>query len=136
MDVSSHDVIRSVPACCLPRIQGLPEYYDYSYARGSTSSNSRLVRGPEPRGGTKWSRRGSLRRVRQDVGKKLAFPQQPSGQLHVDTWAGGCQSLNLVISQDQGFGRRCAVVGFPPWTPCVTLVLPGLGSDTRMKMGW
>ena len=136
LDVSSHDVIRSVPACYSPRIHGLPQYYDCSYAWDSTSSNSRLVRGPEPRGGTKWSRRGSLRKVRQDVGKKLAFPQQLSGKLHVETWAGGCQSLNLEISQDQEIGRGCAVVGFPPRTPCVTPVLPGPGSDTRMKMGW
>ena len=26
--------------------------------------------------------------------------------------------------------------GFPPRTPFVTLVLPGPGSDIRMKMGW
>ena len=134
LDVLSHDVIRSVPTCFSPRIHGLPEYYDCSYAWESTSSNSRLV--PEPWGGTKWSRRGSLRKVRQDVGKKLAFPQQLSGKLHVETWAGGCQSLNLEISQDQEIGRGCAVVGFPPRTPCVTPVLPGPGSDTRMKMEW
>ena len=33
-------------------------------------------------------------------------------------------------------GESCAVVGFHPRTPCVTPVLPGPGSDTRMKMGW
>ena len=60
LDVSLHDVIRPVPACCFPRIQGLPEFYDCSCARWSTSSNSRPVRGPEPRGETKLSRRGSL----------------------------------------------------------------------------
>ena len=31
---------------------------------------------------------------------------------------------------------RCAVLGFHPRTPCVTPVLPGPGSDTRMKMEW
>ena len=49
LDVSSHDVIRSVLACYSPRIHGLPEYYDCSYAWVNTSSNSRLVLGPEPR---------------------------------------------------------------------------------------
>ena len=28
------------------------------------------------------------------------------------------------------------MVGFPPRTSCVTPVLPGPGSETRMKMGW
>ena len=76
LDVSLHDVIRPFRACGNSRIHGLPEYYDCSYAQRSTSSNSRPERGPEPREGTKWSRRGSLCKVRQDVGEKLAFPQQ------------------------------------------------------------
>ena len=50
LDASLHDVIRPVPACCFPRIQGLPEFYDCSHARESTSSDSRPVRGPELRG--------------------------------------------------------------------------------------
>ena len=59
LDALLHDVIRYVSACGNPRIQGLPEYYDCSYARWSTSTNSRLERGPELRGErTKWSRRG------------------------------------------------------------------------------
>ena len=74
LDALLHDVIRSVPACGNPRIQGLLEYYDWSYARWSTSSNSRLERRPELRGGTKWSRRGSLCKVRQDAGE-LQEPQ-------------------------------------------------------------
>ena len=134
LDVSLHDVTRCVPAFCYPRIQGPPEYHDCSYAREST--NSRPVRGPEPRGRTKWSRRASLRKVRQDVGEKLIFPQQLSEKVHVETWAGGCQSHNLGISQDQEIGGRCAEFGFPPRTPFVTPVLPGPGSDIRMKMGW
>ena len=111
LDVSLHGIIRSVPACCYPRSQGLPEYHDCSYARWSTFSNSRPVRGPEPRGrgGTKWSRRGSLCKVRQDVGENLAFPWQLSEKLHVETWAGGCRSLNLRISQEQEIERRCTV---------------------------
>ena len=31
---------------------------------------------------------------------------------------------------------RCAVSGFSPGTPFVTPVLPGPGSDIRMKMVW
>ena len=50
LDGLLHDVIRPVPAYGNPRIQGLPEYYDCSYARWSTSSNSRPERLPEPRG--------------------------------------------------------------------------------------
>ena len=127
LDVSLHDVIRSVPACCYPRLQGRPEYYDCSYARWSTSSKSRAVRGPEPRGGTKWSRRISLRKVRQDVGEKFAFPQQLSEKVHVETCSRGCQSPNLGISQEQEIEGRCAVVGFPPRTPFVSPVLVTLG---------
>ena len=136
LDGLLHDVIRPFPACSNSRIHGLPEHYDCSGAQRSTSSNSRPERGPGPRVGTKWTRRGSLCKVRQDVGEKLAFPQQLSGKVHVETWAGGCQSLNLRISQEQEIGRRCAVVGFSPQIPCVTPVLPGPGSDTRMKMEW
>ena len=136
LDVLLHDVFRPVPACSCLRIQGLPEFYDCSCARESTCSNSRPVRGPEPQGETKWSRRGSLCKVRQDVGEKFAFPQQLSGKLHVETWAGGCKSLNLRISQKQEIEGRCAVVGFPPRTPSVTPVLPKPGSDIRMKMEW
>ena len=127
LDASFYNVIRSVPA----RIQGLPEFYDCSYARWSTSCNSRLERGPELRGETKWSRRGSLCEVRQDAGEKLAFSQQLQGKMHVETWAGGCKSLNLRISQEQEIKGRCAVSGFPPRTLFVTPVLPGPGSDFR-----
>ena len=63
-------------------------------------------------GGTKWSRRGSLCKVRQDVGEKLAFPEQLSEKVPVETWASGCQSLNLWISQEQDIKGRCAVSGF------------------------
>ena len=119
-----------------PEFKGPPEFYDCSYARGSTSSDSRLVLGPEPRGETNLSRRGSLWRVRQDVGEKLAFPQQLSEKVHVGTWTGGCQNLNIGISQVLELEGRCALVGFRPRTPCVTPVLPGPGSDTRMKIGW
>ena len=59
-----------------------------------------------------------------------------SGKVHVETWAGGCPSLNLKISQEQEIEGRCAVVRFPPRIPSVTPALPGPGSDIRMKMGW
>ena len=100
LDALLHDVIRSVPACGNPRIQGLPEYYDCSYARWSTSSNSRLERGSELRGGTKWFRRGSLCKVRQDAGE-LQEPQ-------LEDFPGAGNQ-----------GKVCCV-GFPPWTPFVT----------------
>ena len=87
-------------------------------------------------GGTKWSRRGSLCKVRQDAGEKLASAQQLSGRMHVETWAGGCKSLNRRISQELEIKGRCAVSAFRPRTPFVTPVLPGPGSDTRMMMGW
>ena len=94
-----------------------------------SSTNSRVVRGPGLRGVIKGQ-------VRQGAGEKLASAQQLSGRVHVGTWAGGSKSLNLRISQEQEIGRRCAVVGFPPRTPSVTPVLPGPGSDIRMKKGW
>ena len=56
--------------------------------------------------------------------------------MHVGTWAGGNNSLNLRISQEKEIMARCAVSGFSPRTPFVTPVLPGPGSDIRMKMGW
>ena len=136
LDGLMHDVIRPTPACGHSRIQGLPEYYDCSYAQQRTSSNSRPERGPEPqekqsgRGGVLCARSGRM------LGKSWLFLSNCHRKVHVETWAGGCQSLNLRISQEQEIGRRCAVVGFPPRNPCVTPVLPGPGSDTRMKMGW
>ena len=136
LDALLHDVIHSVPACGNPRIQRLPEYHDCSYARCSTSCNSRPERGPGLLGVTTWSRRGSLCMARQDAGGKLAFAQQLSGRTHIETWAGGCKSLNLRISQEQEIKGRFAVSAFPPRTPIVTPVLPGPGSDIRMKMGW
>ena len=81
-------------------------------------------------GGSTWCQ------VRHPAGEKLAFAQQVSGKVHVETWAGGCQSLNLKISQEQEIERKCAVVRFPPRIPFVTPALPGPGSDIRMKMGW
>ena len=54
-----------------------------------------------------------------------AFPQQVSGKVHVETWAGGCPTLNLKISQEQEIEGRCAVVRFPPRIPFVTPALPG-----------
>ena len=77
-----------------------------------------------------------LCKVRQDAGEKLALLQQPSGRMHVETWAGGWKSLNLRISQEQEIKGKCAVSGFPPRTPFVTPVLPGPGSDIRIEMGW
>ena len=56
--------------------------------------------------------------------------------MHVETWAGGCKRLNLKISLEQNIKGRCSVAGFLPRTPFVTPVLPGPGSDIRMKMGW
>ena len=126
LDGLLHGVIRPFPACGDSRMHGLPEYYHCSYAQRSNSSNSRPERGPELRRRTKWSRRGSLCKVRQDAEEKLAFAQQVSGRTHIETWAGGCQSLK----------GRCAVSAIHPRTPFVTPVLPGSGSDTRMKMGW
>ena len=93
-----------------------------------SSPKSRVVRGPRLRGGTKVQ-------VRQGAGEKLAFAQQLSGRVHVGTWAGGNNCLNLRISQEKEIMARCAVSGFSPRTPFVTPVLPGPGSDIRMKMG-
>ena len=68
--------------------------------------------------------------------EKVALPQQVLGEMHVKTWAGGYESLNLRIPQDQEIKRRCALSAFPPWIPFVTPALPGPGSDIRMRMGW
>ena len=51
------------------------------------------------------------------------------------TFACGDNSLNLRISQEEEIMARCAVSGFSR-TLFVTPVLPGPGSDIRMKMGW
>ena len=78
---------------------------------------------------------GTKGQVRQSAGEKLAFAQQLSGRVHVGTWAGGNKSLNLRISPGKEIMARCAVSGLSPRTPFVTPVLPGPGSDIRMKMG-
>ena len=135
-DALLHDVIHFVPVRGNPRVQRLHEYHDCSCARWSASSNSRPERGPELWGGTKWSRRGTLCKVRQDAGETLAFAQQLSGRMHVETWAGGCKSLNLRISQEQEIKGRCTASAFPPRTPFVTPVFPGPGSDMRMMTVW
>ena len=51
LDVSLHDVIHPVPACCFPRIQGLPEFMTVHMLVGAPPF---------------------LCKVRQDVGEKLA----------------------------------------------------------------
>ena len=94
-----------------------------------SSPNSRVVRGPGLRGGTKVQ-------VRQGAGERPAFTQQLSSRVHVGTWAGGHNCLNLRISQEKEIISRCAVSGSSPRTPFVTPVLPGPGSEIRMKMGW
>ena len=75
-----------------------------------SSPNSRVVRGPGLRGGTKVQ-------VRQGAGERPAFAQQLSGRVHVGTWAGGNNCLNLRISQEKEIMARCAVSGFSPRTP-------------------
>ena len=106
----------------------------YSHKNNITIQQQQLERGPELRGGgTKWSRRGSLCKVRQDAGVKLAA-QQLSGRTHIETRARGCKSLNLRISQEQETKGRCAVSALPLRTPFVTPVLPGPGSDIWKKV--
>ena len=74
--------------------------------------------------------------VRHTAEEKLAFAHQLSGSMHVETCAGGLESPNLRIFQEQEIKGRCAVSAFPPRIPFVTPVLPGPGSDIRMMMGW
>ena len=116
-------------ACPNSLIRGHTECHGSSCGQLCSSPNSRVVRGPGLRGGTKGQ-------VRQGAEEKLAFAQQLSGRVHVGMWAGGNKSLNLRISQGKEIIARCAVSGFSPRTPSVTPVLPGPGSDIRMKMGW
>ena len=129
VDGSLHDVIHSVSACPNSRIRGHTECHGFSCGQLCSSPNSRVVRGPGLRGVTKGQ-------VRQGAGEKLAFAQQLSGRVHVGTWAGGSKSLNLRISQEKEIMARCADASFPSLIPFVTPVLPGPGSDIRMKMRW
>ena len=135
-----HDVIHSVLACGInSRIQRLPECYDCSYARWSTSSRfTSAAWASTSGGGTKWSRRGSLRKVRQDAGEKLVFPQQLSGRMHVETWAGGCREPQPEDFPGTGNQGKVCSVGIPSSDSfCHSLsVLLGPGSDIRMKMEW
>ena len=124
-----HDVIRSVSAPSTSLIRGHTECHGSSCGQMGSSPNSRVVRGPGLRGGTKGQ-------VRQSAGRKLAFAQQLSDRVHEGTWAGCNKRLNLRISQEKEIMAWCAVSGFSPRTPFVTPVLPGPGSDIRMKMGW
>ena len=129
VDGSMHDVIRCVSARFNSRIRGHSECHGSSCGQFGSSPNSRVVRGPGLRGGTK-------EQVRQGAGEKLAFAQQLSGRVRVGTWAGGKNSLNLRISQEKEIMTRCAGATVPSLIPFVTLVLPGPGSDIRMKMEW
>ena len=70
------------------------------------------------------------------LGKSLLFAQQLSGRVHVGTWAGGNKNLNLRIAHEKEIMTRCAGATFPSLIPFVTPVLPGPGSDIRMKMEW
>ena len=87
-----HDVIRSVSARSNSLIRGHTECHGSSCGQIGSSPNSRVVRGPGLRGGTKGQ-------VRQSAGEKLAFAQHLSGSVHEGTWAGGNKRLNLWISQ-------------------------------------
>ena len=124
-----HAGIQTVSACLNSLIREHTECHGSSCSQMGSSCDSRLVRGPGLRGGTKVQ-------VRQGAGERPAFAQQLSGRVHVGTWAGGNKSLNLKISQGKEIMARCAVSGSSPRTPFVTPVLPGPGSDIRMKMGW
>ena len=124
-----HAGIQSVSACLNSFIREHTECHGSSCFQLCPSPNSRVVRGPGLRGGTKGQ-------VRQGAGEKLVFSQQLSGRMHVGTWAGGNKSLNLKISQGKEIMARCAVSGSSRRIPFVTPVLPGPGSDIRMKMGW
>ena len=129
VDGSLHAGIQSVSACPNSRIRGHTECHDFSCGQLCSSPNSRVVRGPGLCGGTKGQ-------VRQGAGEKLAFAQQLSGRVHVGTWAGGNKNLNLRIAQEKEIMTRCADATLPSLIPFVTPVLPGPGSDIRMKPGW
>ena len=117
-----HDVIRSVSA------------RSNSLIRGHTECNGSFSVRWAPLLIRVWY--VGLDLVEERAGERLAFAQQLSGRVHVGTWAGGNNCLNLRISQEKEIMARCAVSGFSPRTPFVTPVLPGPGSDVRMKMEW
>ena len=102
----------------------------------STSSNSRPVRGPEPRG--EQSGRGGVLCARSGrmLGKSLLFPSSCQKRCMSRRGPVGVRASTWGFPRIREIGRRCAEVGFPPRTPFVTPVLPGPGSDIRMKMGW
>ena len=129
VDGSLHAGIQSVSACPNSLIRLHTECHGSSCSQMGSSPNSCLVRGPGLRGGTKVQ-------VRQGAGERPAFAQQLSGRVHVGTWAGGNKCLNLRISKEKEIMTRCAVSEFSPRAPFVTPVLPGPGSDIRMKMEW
>ena len=78
-------------ACPNSRIRGLSECHGSPCGQLGSSPNSRVVRGPGLRGGTKGQER-------QGAGEKLVFAQQLSGRVHVGMSAGGNKNLNLKIS--------------------------------------
>ena len=129
VDALLHAGIQSVSACPNSFIGGHTECHGSPCSQMDSSPNSRLVRGPGLCGRTK-------DQVRQGAGERPAFAQQLSGRVHVGTWAGGHNCLNLRISQEKEIISRCAVSGSSPRIPFVTPVLPGPGSDIWMKMGW
>ena len=114
MDGLQHAGIQAVSACLNSLIREHTECHGSSCGQLCSSPNSRVVRGPLLRGGTK-------EQVRQGAGGKACF-------------------CSATVRQDACRGKeimaRCAVSGFSPRTFFVTPVLPGPDSDIRMKMGW
>ena len=79
VDGLQHAGIQPVSTCPNSFIREHTECHGSSCGQLCSSPNSRVVRGPGLRGGTKGQ-------VRQGAGEKLAFAQQLSGRVHVGTW--------------------------------------------------
>ena len=56
--------------------------------------------------------------------------------MHGETWAGGQESLRLMISQAKEIQPRCAVSVFSLRTSCLTPELLGPGSEIGTRRGW
>ena len=87
-----------------------PVYHGDSCARMHAQSNSRLECGHNRAGETKTPSMCTRFGCRCPVGKKLASPQQEPGEVHVETWAGRDESLNL--NSNRGVLSQCSFLEF------------------------
>ena len=98
--------------------------------------NSRVVRAPQGRGGTKRTTTGSRYQVRLSAGKKRSFSQQQSRKLHGEMWASLLHKQGPLIFREEEIAFGCVVLVACPSCPDHSPEPPGPGRIIRNMLGW